>query len=293
MSDDKTRAPRERIHAHDKADDDVNEYRSLQDIVDTQTLERPVTPAGDDDDTVAMKRVPSAADARAAADTDVLDPVSDADDRASARTDVLGNLSGVKGTAKEARNNTIRPDLNQPLIVFQQPRSEPASGPNPATSTANPSAMNPATPDSGVKKTDTDASRKASPEPNPASNPAEATPFAPAPQSGTVPPATFPQLMPASGPQPIEAPEPIRPTGPSMPTIVFGLMGILLGGIGLLFGLQLPELSSFLFGMPAQQLTAMIVAAFGVLLIIIAIVWAIVGAVGRNGTKKAEQTNQA
>lgn len=71
-------------------------------------------------------------------------------------------------------------------------------------------------------------------------------------------------------------PATIVPTGPSVPTIVFGVMGILVGAFGLLFGLRMPDVTAWMLGVGPQTITALFFGAVGVALIVIAVVWAIV-----------------
>lgn len=106
------------------------------------------------------------------------------------------------------------------------------------------------------------------------------------PQDGahTDPPVTPPpaasdpaDTVPAA-PRPASS-EPSRPAGASLPTIVFGLVGILVGGIGLLFGLRFSFLATMFVAVDPQTLTAVFVGGVGVLLIVVAIVWGVVKAV--------------
>ena len=65
----------------------------------------------------------------------------------------------------------------------------------------------------------------------------------------------------------------------SAPTVVFGLLGVLIGALGLLFGVTFPDMLITQFAADPQVLVAIVCAIVGVVLVAIAIVWAIMGAV--------------
>lgn len=65
----------------------------------------------------------------------------------------------------------------------------------------------------------------------------------------------------------------------SAPTVVFGLLGVIIGVIALVFGYISPDRMISLFSPNPQLLTAIICAVVGLILVIVAVVWAIVGAV--------------
>lgn len=65
----------------------------------------------------------------------------------------------------------------------------------------------------------------------------------------------------------------------SAPTVVFGLLGVIIGVIALVFGYISPDRMISLFSPNPQLLTAIICAVVGPILVIVAVVWAIVGAV--------------
>ena len=101
---------------------------------------------------------------------------------------------------------------------------------------------------------------------------AGATPFGPRPDQ------PFVQVA----PQP--KPEPLRKTGPSVPTIVLGVLGILLGLVVLGFGLGFPEITYGLADWIIASATpgaflALSVGGLGVLLLVIAAVWGVARAV--------------
>lgn len=62
-------------------------------------------------------------------------------------------------------------------------------------------------------------------------------------------------------------------------TVVFGLMGVLIGALGLVFGVTFPDLLISRFTADPQVLVAIICAVVGVVLVAIAIVWAVMGTV--------------
>ena len=71
----------------------------------------------------------------------------------------------------------------------------------------------------------------------------------------------------------------IQKQSTSAPTVVFGLLGVIIGVIALVFGYISPDRMISLFSPNPQLLTAVICAVVGLILAIVAVVWAIVGAV--------------
>lgn len=71
----------------------------------------------------------------------------------------------------------------------------------------------------------------------------------------------------------------IQKQSTSAPTVVFGLFGVIIGVIALVFGYISPDRMISLFSPNPQLLTAIICAVVGLILVIVAVVWAIVGAV--------------
>lgn len=71
----------------------------------------------------------------------------------------------------------------------------------------------------------------------------------------------------------------IQKQSTSAPTVVFGLLGVIIGVIALVFGYISPDRMISLFSPNPQLLTAVICAVVGLILVIVAVVWAIVGAV--------------
>lgn len=71
----------------------------------------------------------------------------------------------------------------------------------------------------------------------------------------------------------------IQKQSTSAPTVVFGLLGVIIGVIALVFGYISPDRMISLFSPDPQLLTAIICAVVGLILVIVAVVWAIVGAV--------------
>lgn len=71
----------------------------------------------------------------------------------------------------------------------------------------------------------------------------------------------------------------IQKQSTSAPTVVFGLLGVIIGVIALVFGYISPDRMISLFSPNPQLLTAIIYAVVGLILVIVAVVWAIVGAV--------------
>lgn len=99
--------------------------------------------------------------------------------------------------------------------------------------------------------------------------------------SGTSPNAEF-----ASSAQHVDAQsqsstrmEPAKKSSISTLTVVFGLLGVLIGALGLFFGVTFPDMLITQFAADPQVLVAIVCAIVGVVLVAIAIVWAIMGAV--------------
>ena len=72
--------------------------------------------------------------------------------------------------------------------------------------------------------------------------------------------------------------------GVSTPTVVFGLLGLLIGVVAMVFGLVFPNTLIPAFTAGPQIVVAVACAVVGVILVIVAVVWAVMGAVksGRN-----------
>ncbi|KFI93836.1 hypothetical protein BISA_1658 [Bifidobacterium saguini DSM 23967] len=64
----------------------------------------------------------------------------------------------------------------------------------------------------------------------------------------------------------------------SVLTVIFGVLGLIIGVIGLLFGWAFPGLLVESFYIDPRMLTAIICGAVGAILVIVAIVWAVLGA---------------
>ncbi|KFI97987.1 hypothetical protein [Bifidobacterium stellenboschense] len=88
-----------------------------------------------------------------------------------------------------------------------------------------------------------------------------------------------PTVAPTSAQSAAPAPAAIAPSGPSVPTILLGVVGILVGAFGLLLGLRLPDVTVWMLGIDPQTLTALFFGGIGVVLILVAVIWAIAKAV--------------
>ena len=75
--------------------------------------------------------------------------------------------------------------------------------------------------------------------------------------------------------------EPAKKSSISTLTVIFGLLGVLIGALGLFFGVTFPDMLITQFAADPQVLVAIVCAIVGVVLVAIAIVWAIMGAVNK------------
>lgn len=113
---------------------------------------------------------------------------------------------------------------------------------------------------------------------------APGNPWIQTPGMGAAPAQPFVQV-PVAAPAPL--PEPQPKTGPSGPTIVFGVLTLILGVIGMFFGFGV---SNSMFGLidllrvSPEAFVALCIGGLGVLLVVIAIVW---------GAAKAAHTRRA
>lgn len=102
---------------------------------------------------------------------------------------------------------------------------------------------------------------------------------APAPQ-----PQPAPQHQPQAAPQPQHqpaAPQGEAPKGASIPTVVLGLLGVLIGAAGLFLGIELDRVGDWLVALSPQTAIAILCAGCGAILLIVALVWGIVKAVSK------------
>lgn len=74
-------------------------------------------------------------------------------------------------------------------------------------------------------------------------------------------------------PQDTQAPK----RGASIPTVIFGVLGMLIGVVGLAFGWAFPGLLIESFYIDPRVLIAVICGAMGVILVLVAIIWAVMG----------------
>lgn len=114
------------------------------------------------------------------------------------------------------------------------------------------------------------------------------------PLYATQPPTDQAHVWPGQAPQPNQPfvqvapqapPEPLQKTGPSGATIVLGVIALLLGLAGIVFGLRFPNLALTMFNMSPQTTLALALGVIGGLLIVFAALWAIIKAV-RGRSKK-------
>lgn len=112
------------------------------------------------------------------------------------------------------------------------------------------------------------------------------------PASGTPMPPVTPPSTPfgagAPNPQPVVqvppmqiAPRPVllQRTGPNAPTVAFGVIGVIVGCVGLILGLGLPDFVLAGFDWKPEALFALVMGAVGGLLVIVAAIWACVAGI--------------
>ncbi|NEG55976.1 hypothetical protein [Bifidobacterium platyrrhinorum] len=200
----------------------------------------------------------------------------------------------------------VKPDAAPPTErVLDKPI--PAVDQNADTAVFSETAKDPSAPvdlDTPLNRLAGVADDEPEPEPEPAAKPepkaepgSRADGFPPdgaVPPSGTVPPYARPQsgamppnpaAPPASARPAAASPTTIAPTGPSMPTILLGVTGILVGAFGLLLGLRLPDVTTWVIGVDPQTLTALFFGGVGVMLILVAVIWGIAKAVAGRGKR--------
>lgn len=193
-------------------------------------------------------------------------------------------------------DSTRRPDvdaLDAPLTerfaVFEEDvatREMPVGAPSDETdgsvgedtvSIASPAPQGPDEPDASQ-------SARAAQDPTPDLPPrlaAETPTGAGAPQAGAVP------LYTTVAPAP-RATEPIRPQGPSPATIVLGVIVLLVGAITIAVGVNMT--SWFLPNVDLHDFTAYLFAGIGVLLSVLAIVWALAAHLRRRAEERTSRS---
>ena len=102
----------------------------------------------------------------------------------------------------------------------------------------------------------------------------------------------IPPLWQASEARSETRPEAAAPTGPSVPTIVFGVIGILVGMVGIVCASGLTYGLFTVQRISVQQMTALFCGALGVLFIAIAVIWGISRAVSNRRRAKAGGTDE-
>ena len=155
-----------------------------------------------------------------------------------------------------------------------------------ATAPAKPTApVNPTSPTSPADPVDPV-------DPTEPAEPADPTPAGPAPNpflaggAPDVPTYTPPRDARWNDPEP--EPEIIRPTGASMATIVFGLLGVLLGAVMIALGVTFPASMLQWFDADPRVVVAIGFAGVGGVLVLVAIVWSVAKLLApRKGDKAA------
>ena len=155
-----------------------------------------------------------------------------------------------------------------------------------ATAPAKPTApVNPTSPTSPADPVDPV-------DPTEPAEPADPTPAGPAPNpflaggAPDVPTYTPPRDARWNDPEP--EPEIIRPTGASMATIVFGLLGVLLGAVMIALGVTFPASMLQWFDADPRVVVAIGFAGVGGVLVLVAIVWSVAKMLApRKGDKAA------
>ena len=108
-------------------------------------------------------------------------------------------------------------------------------------------------------------------------------PSTPIPPLATAVPAAAPTATPTLAPEP--------PKGASKPTVVFGLIVLLIGAIGLFAGLNPTLIGAWLYDLTPQTATAILFASVGAILLVIALIWSIAKAVSNRKTTDHKATS--
>ncbi|MBT1163397.1 hypothetical protein [Bifidobacterium felsineum] len=204
---------------------------------DSQTQVLPTADDGQQTQVIDFQAAEPHDDEQPEADTIALQSVADVEEPDNAGADTTEATAVTTQSAEPAPETSVKPDLNVPLMEAF------------AQQTAAPSQSPDVAPDNADTTDQHDSHDKSD---------------APAPAVAAAAPVTAAEIQ-----------HPKRKA--SVPTIIFGTLGMVIGVIGLLFGWSFPGLLIESFYIDPRVLTAIICGGVGVVLVIVAIIWAVMG----------------
>ncbi|KAA8816224.1 hypothetical protein EMB92_04655 [Bifidobacterium callitrichos] len=293
MSDDTTKV----LPMHDAGDEKTTVLPAAADTAEPEVAQTSVLPTSsvesdESDDTTTV--LPAAAPTEPA-DTTVL-PVPEAataaDSVSSADTEVMEPTIAVTSQTREDEQAT--------QALSQIPSTiDDFAEPAPSTASVGPIPLDVPLSEAIPAAAQASASPFVSTAPDPTPVP-ESSGATPAPQAEASTPVESSAPIESSAPvepePPVSGPRTAAPTqnnpeppkGASRSTIIFGLIILLIGTFGMFTGLNPAVLGKWFYDMTPQTAIAIMCAAVGVILLVVALIWSIVKAVA-NGKAKSKQ----
>ncbi|MBT1170869.1 sodium/calcium exchanger protein [Bifidobacterium sp. SO4] len=249
---------------------------TVQDGTVTETL-APMTAtlapmAGNEEPrTIALESVADIVDDQAGDSTDApADELSDerADEPIDETFEAVSADASADASGDAVATEAIDPVAGSAAEHAPEPTAEPASEPT-----------DEATPESAPEST----AMPADANPDPKSLPIGELPL----HGDGIPPATD---VPMYGQPPVgrESAAPEAKRGVSVLTIIFGVLGLIIGLTALTFGLVFPNTLIPTFAADPQLVVAVACGSIGVILVIVAIVWAVMGAAKQRKTQAGQ-----
>lgn len=248
--------------------DDTTKVLPMHDAGDEKTTVLPAAAPTEPADTTVLPvpEAATAADSASSADTEVMEPTIAVTSQTREDEQTTQALSQIPSTIDDFADTTPSTASVEPI-----PLDVPLSEAIPAAAQAS-------------------ASPFVSTAPDPAPVP-ESSGATPAPQAEDSTPvessAPVEPEPPVSGPR-TAAPtqnNPEPPKGASRSTIVFGLIMLLIGAFGMFTGLNPAVLGKWFYDMTPQTAIAIMCAAVGVILLVVALIWSIAKAVASRKEK--------
>ncbi|MBW3089581.1 sodium/calcium exchanger protein [Bifidobacterium miconisargentati] len=232
--------------------------------------------AGDEEPrTIALESVADVVDDSAGDSADATtDGLSDelSDEPADETFEAVSTDASADASGDAVATEAIDPVAGSAAEHAPEPTAESASEPTDEAATE-------ATPESAYEST----AMPADANPDPKSLPIGELPL----HGDGIPPATDVPMygQPSAGREPA-APEAKR--GVSVLTIIFGVLGLIIGLTALTFGLVFPNTPIPTFAADPQLVVAIACGSIGVILVIVAIVWAVMGAAKQRKTQAGQ-----